>query len=141
MGMQTLHRGALEMSNNEPDYKDNLFFEPKPSGTLTEQWKKGELPTGWYYIKIVDIIFIDFFEGKEWKNKKDIYISEVLAPVPSYEEWGKAYERVVSENEAIITLKELLKECRDIMYHSLFLGDKTTEKMINVRKKIDEVLK
>ena len=53
---------------------------------LTEQWKKGELPSGWYYIKIADIVFIDFFEGKVWKNKKDKYIDEVLAPVPSYEE-------------------------------------------------------
>lgn len=54
---------------------------------LTEQWRKGELPCGWYYIKIADIVFIDFFEGKVWKNKKDEYIDEVLAPVPSYEEY------------------------------------------------------
>jgi hypothetical protein len=52
---------------------------------LTEQWKKGELPFGWYYIKIADIVFIDFFEGKVWKNKKDEYIDEVLAEVPSFE--------------------------------------------------------
>lgn len=54
---------------------------------LTEQWKKGELSCGWYYIKIADIVFIDFFEGKVWKNKKDKYIDEVLAEVPSYEEF------------------------------------------------------
>jgi hypothetical protein len=54
---------------------------------LTEQWKKGELPFGWYYIKIADIVFIDFFEGKVWKNKKDEYIDEVLAEVPSFEQW------------------------------------------------------
>ena len=57
------------------------------SEQLTEQWKKGELPNGWYYIKIADIVFIDFFEGKVWKNKKDEYIDEVLAPVPSHEKW------------------------------------------------------
>lgn len=33
-------------------------------------------------------------------------------PVPSYEEWKKAHECVVSENEGITTLKELLKECK-----------------------------
>ena len=40
------------------------------SEQLTEQWKDGKLPAGWYYIKIADIVFIDFFEGKVWKNKK-----------------------------------------------------------------------
>lgn len=92
------------------------------SKDLTEQWKKGELPCGWYYIKIADIVFIDFFEGKVWKNKKDKYIDEVLAPVPSYEEWFKIknlasltsllqeknIECLHRENK----LKELLKECR-----------------------------
>lgn len=54
---------------------------------LTKDWKDRKLPAGWYYIKIADIVFIDFFEGKVWKNKKDEYIDEVLAPVPSYDEW------------------------------------------------------
>ena len=106
------------------------------SEQLTEQWKKGELPAGWYYIKIADIVFIDFFEGKVWKNKKDEYIDEVLAPVPSYDEWKasenyidylkqcisvyeskdkQATETSIAYNELLeenTKLKELLKECR-----------------------------
>lgn len=85
------------------------------SEQLTEQWKQGELPSGWYYIKIADIVFIDFFEGKVWKNKKDEYIDEVLAPVPSYDEWKESYN-CMFENEVLrlknAQLKELLKECR-----------------------------
>ena len=105
------------------------------SEQLTEQWKQGKLPAGWYYIKIADIVFIDFFEGKVWKNKKDEYIDEVLAPVPTFEEWQasekynkhleeviKVYERKdkqatetsIAYNELLeenTKLKELLKEC------------------------------
>lgn len=85
---------------------------------LTEQWKKGELLCRWYYIKIADIVFIDFFEGKVWKNKKDEYIEEVLAPVPSYEEWKEklraldaAYETIKMEDETINRLVRSGKQC------------------------------
>lgn len=87
--------------------------------TLTEQWKKGELPCGWHYIKIADIVFIDFFEGKVWKNKKDKYIDEVLAEVPSYELWQAVHEQwkvLLEENEQ---LKDLLKECLPYISRSL----------------------
>ena len=84
------------------------------SEQLTEKWKKGELSIGWYYIKIADIVFIDFFEGKVWKNKKDEYIDEVLALVPTFGEWQASYNCML-ENEVLrlknAQLKELLKEC------------------------------
>lgn len=93
---------------------------------LTKDWKDGKLPAGWYYIKIADIVFIDFFEGKVWKNKKDEYIDEVLAPVPSYEEWQAKLE----ENAQ---LKELLKEVKDYLPEF--------ETPMDILAKIDEVLK
>lgn len=87
---------------------------------LTEKWKKGILPCGWYYIKIADIVFIDFFEGKAWKNKKDKYIDKILAPVPCYDEWEKLNWYAgngVEENQELkmenAKLKELLKECKE----------------------------
>jgi hypothetical protein len=56
--------------------------------TLTEQWKDGELPVGSYYINLVGgIEKVDFFEGLEWERTKDFGIEEVLAPVPSYDEY------------------------------------------------------
>jgi hypothetical protein len=80
------------------------------SKTLTEQWKKGELPSGWYYIKIADIVFIDFFEGKVWKNKKDKYIDEVITEVPSYEEWKEKDDALTA---LLAEYGKLTKELQD----------------------------
>ena len=80
---------------------------------LTKDWKDGKLPSGWYYIKIADIVFIDFFEGKVWKNKKDEYIDEVLALVPTFDEWrvsekyNKHLGRINMTNDKTLTLDEL----------------------------------
>lgn len=62
---------------------------------LTEQWKKGKLLTGWYYIKAIDRFTfpfgIAFIRGKEiittFPHLLDDEIEQVLAPVPSYEEY------------------------------------------------------
>lgn len=86
--------------------------------TLTEQWKQGKLPFGWYYIKIADIVFIDFFEGKVWKNKKDKYIDEVLAEVPSYEQWQKHRKTLLKtqkKNCDLEIINEQLKEYERIV--------------------------
>lgn len=75
---------------------------------LTDKWRKGELPDGWYYTKI------DLYENGDYieiipNTYNDCFeygiVKEVLAPVPSYEEWKIKLE----ENTK---LKELLKECR-----------------------------
>lgn len=68
--------------------------------TLTEQLKKGKLPIGRYYIKdITGDIFIDLYTNNGciigFEDFADNEISEVLAPVPSYEEWqelGNKYD-------------------------------------------------
>lgn len=103
------------------------------SKTLTEQWKKGELPFGWYYIKIADIVFIDFFEGKVWKNKKDKYVDKVFAEVPSYEQWQqlKEYEQVVTSYNfkpidyeiACETVNKLLDEKKELRQENTKLKD------------------
>jgi len=76
---------------------------------LTEQWKKGELPEGDYYYKLDGIIDIgtkgglDVFEFyADETRKKDM---EVLAKVPSYEEYTKLKERY---DRAIWWLKEIV---------------------------------
>ena len=88
---------------------------------LTDKWKKGELPCGWYYIKIADIVFIDFFEGKTWKNKKDEYIDEVLESVPSYRNWDKlnnACHELEKETACLtvdmVNFKERLKKTQEL---------------------------
>ena len=83
---------------------------------LTEQWKKGGLKEGWYYINDSQIDYkyskyssVDFFITPH----EDI--KEVLAPVPSYDEWQKVLN-IAFNNEVLrlenAKLKELLKECR-----------------------------
>lgn len=103
--------------------------------TLTEQWKKGELKEGWYYINDSQIDYkyskhssVDFFITPH----EDI--KEVLAPVPSYEEWQRTfhyagkyeheytscvmeYENLKQENQH---LKELLKECRNCVTRQIY---------------------
>lgn len=63
---------------------------------LTEQWKKGELPEGVYYCNTGYTVETLFTWGKNYhqltNNKDEVYIPEmddceIIAPVPSYEEW------------------------------------------------------
>lgn len=102
---------------------------------LTEQWKKGELESGWYYIEEIngdvqidyyDVACVDYefneLEG-DWDNFGET-IKKVLAPVPTYEEWQHQqmslrmtiddYKNVVDICEQ---LKELLKGCREVIYN------------------------
>ena len=121
----------------------------KNSQDLTEQWKKGELPEGHYYIKTRSETIID--EYIQWykdhgipSEKSFAYfnVQQVLAPVPSYEEWKKAYECVVSENEEITTLKELLKKANKFLKDYGFTFDgKDCAEAFKVHTKINEVLK
>ena len=71
---------------------------------LTEKWKAGELRQGVYYIKIVDLVFIDFFNAKTLKftRFKEKYIDEVLAPVPTYDEY-KAMQTELDEFKRTFT--------------------------------------
>jgi hypothetical protein len=62
------------------------------SQDLTELWKKGKLPIGRYYIKdINDETYVDYYVNNGFiigfEDFFDDEIKEVLAPVPSYEEY------------------------------------------------------
>lgn len=94
--------------------------------TLTEQWKKGELEQGYYYTTVEDYNGVSR-NIANYYNKDicfhHILVKEVLAPVPSYEEWQHQqmslrmtiddYKNVVDICEQ---LKELLKECKEQIY-------------------------
>ena len=108
---------------------------------LTEQWKKGELPSGWYYMENTSGIIgmVDYSKVFPCYNVK-----QILAPVPSYQEYleSESHCAVYSEvnkslKEKNAQLKELLKECKTPLevYNEMF-GNK--EELLT---KIDEVLK
>ena len=78
------------------------------SKTLTEQWKSGELKFGAYYVNRLEEHRIWLYNDRSKTPESQHEIYEILAPVPSYEEW-QAKDK---ENQQ---LKELLKECREIL--------------------------
>lgn len=84
--------------------------------TLTEKWKKGELERGRYYIKYRGNYMQDNWHGDCWEDSWSEYVEEVLAPVPSYEEWQKVLN-IDFINEVLrlenAKLKELLNKCRE----------------------------
>ena len=91
------------------------------SEQLTEQWKKGELPYGRYYVELAyngnSIIMAEYWWDKTLTLDDHKYsreeVKRILAPVPSYEEW-QASETSIAYNELLeenTKLKELLKEC------------------------------
>lgn len=95
---------------------------------LTEQWKKGELPSGWYYVKGNRAEGIYAYTAEYLNHMYSPKNSDrIIEPVPSYEEWKRIlhyagkyeveytscvmdYENLKEENTK---LKELLKECRE----------------------------
>ena len=118
--------------------------------TLTEQWKKGELEDGDYYVKTRQgIIIIDYFDVDEFSYDTNHYVEEVLAPVPSYEEWQELISKknwcnaraknLLDKNQK---LKELLKECNYmILAYSINHDTFPKEKVKDIVTKIDEALK
>lgn len=99
---------------------------------LTEQWKKGELPEGKYWVKYkhwTDTVeMLDYSVGLFLDIDvpiDDDRIEQVLAPVPSYDEWKNFIDANTSLFDAVkmlnkdnfrlekqnAQLKELLKEC------------------------------
>lgn len=88
--------------------------------TLTEQWKKGELEDGFYYFRMPDGT-TDI--ASEYKLIRYILVRdsdkiEVLAPVPSYEEYltmKDCAKMVFEAAERETKLKDLLGKCRTML--------------------------
>ena len=72
---------------------------------LTEKWKKGELKFGAYYVNRLEEHRIWLYNDRSKTPEFQHEIYEILAPVPSYEEW-QAKDK---ENQH---LKELLHQCK-----------------------------
>ena len=71
--------------------------------SLTEQWKRGELEDGHYYVKDDDLFVAEFFCGSFMVEEQIITINEVIAPVPTYEE--------LQEQQATIdNLREIIRK-------------------------------
>lgn len=128
---------------------------------LTELWKKGELEAGWYYIEI-DAPFeqkikdISYYSSNTFDIEVDgNYIIDVLAPVPSYEEWqttlryNKALDRdinnIIEMNGALgrklFAFSELLKECSLLLIKQQANDEVEHKESVELVLRIEEVLK
>lgn len=70
--------------------------------TLTEQWHDGKLPEDTYYVRFICGRYgvYEFEQYKGFGFDNDLaYIKEVLAPVPSYEEWKHTKEKLKKATE------------------------------------------
>ena len=93
---------------------------------LTEQWKKGELPSGWYYIEGNRVEGIYAYTAEYLNNMYRPRNGErIIAKVPSFEEWQAKLE----ENTK---LKELLKDCIEVA--------EFTKTIVNKHKWLDGVI-
>lgn len=73
---------------------------------LTEQLKKGELPEGHYYVKDGENMIAEYLDGYFYNNGNPMTsfsggVDEVLAEVPTFEEW-QAREKYNKHLEEII---------------------------------------
>ena len=123
------------------------------SEQLTEQWKKGELPYGRYYVELAyngnSIIMAEYWWDKTLTLDDHKYsreeVKRILAPVPSYDEWQSSYNCML-ENEVLrlknAQLKELLKDCKEVIKNvNTYYGNYDSTNGYLVINKIDEVLK
>ena len=116
------------------------------SQDLTQQWKKGELPNGWYWVNGIRAEGIYAYTAEYLNNMYRPRNGEIIIEqVPSYEEW-QASETSIAYNELLeenTKLKELLKEC--IPYFNALVEKRLKLEYIpqvyELLTKINEVLK
>ena len=136
------------------------------SEQLTEQWRKGELPNGWYWVKGIIAEGIYAYTAEYLNNMYRPRNGEIIIEqVPSYEEWQasekynkhleeviKTYERKdkqatetsIAYNELLeenTKLKELLRECRPALVRFVSYDDSEENARILLMNEINEVLK
>lgn len=111
---------------------------------LTEQWKRGELEEGFYFVDDGAEATIDYYLCDYWERHFDSYVQQVLAPVPNYGEWKSLNEILDSSLQTNKVLahrlnlcKELLKRCRDFINYEV--PDHCIDDVLI--DKIDEALK
>ena len=79
--------------------------------TLTEQWRNGTLEESMYYVKLPEeIIIANIYQLKQLDFVNDADEIEVLAPVPTYDEYKRLQKRIEIETKALKEIQEYTKE-------------------------------
>lgn len=122
---------------------------------LTEQWQKGELPYGDYYLDIGSDTIIDYWVCNHWNwTEYDSRIKAVLCEVPTYDEYQALLSDQLAKNEGVeindeleeenAQLKELLNETKTAISSALnFLAcsDRISETECNEQLAFDVLRK
>ena len=111
--------------------------------TLTEKWKKGELPDGFYYFRLPDgnVEIASEYKLIRYNLIKDADKIEILAPVPTYQEYleSESHCAVYSDRNKWLKdenakLKELLKECKE------FFEEENPKDFTVISERMDDLL-
>ena len=116
------------------------------SQDLTQQWKKGELPNGWYWVNGIRAEGIYAYTAEYLNNMYRPRNGErIIEQVPSYEQWQKHRKTLLKTQEKncdleIINtqLKKLLKECVDCVKKDY--GDYLTYTQSAIYQEINQAL-
>lgn len=116
--------------------------------TLTEQWKKGELQEGWYYIKDENgIIYCAEnclnYDCINDKAERAFYyaeteIKEVLAPVPTYGEYQALLSDQLAKQEGEEIIAELEHENLLLKVANFELRNRLSTIRAFIKKGIDD---
>ena len=88
--------------------------------TLTEQWKKGELPAGYYYCETTNEVEILRTWGDKYNqlinNLDEVFIKEmsdcnILSEVPTYDDYMAMKDCVKAEFEAVTKMTQAKIDC------------------------------
>lgn len=100
--------------------------------------------SGYFYFKLPtgEVLIGDKFKLETYQRCKDGDKIQVLCDVPTCEQYDSIYLSEVNNFKENIELKDLLKECHDILYKAGFLFKKVADidKVCNIRQRIQEIL-
>ena len=132
------------LQKTENEQQKDLYIT---SEQLTEQWKKGELPNGWYWVKGIRAEGIYAYTAEYLNNMYRPRNGErIIQQIPSYEQWQKHRKTLLKTQEnncdleiINIQLKELLKEC--VEYVKKDYGDYLTYTQSAIYQEINQALR
>lgn len=105
--------------------------------TLTEQWKDGTLPLGTYYILNIngdEEIDRSVAVGELWNNTD---LKEVLAPVPSYDEW----QSELASNDELLNVQKRLEKKVHILNEANMQLENELGHFADLSKKVERLQK
>ena len=103
---------------------------------LTDKWKKGKLPEGFYYVRCA---WSDEVEIRYVHNGVDEW-QEIIAEVPSYEEYQKLLSYQLAKNEGVEINAELEAENIKLKTENKWYSEQLNE-AVKQNDKLKELLK